>query len=186
MMELLCVTGNSNKAREVADILSRYGIEVRQADLDLPEVQSDSVEEVARLFAAEAYGRLKAPLIVEDAGLFIEALKGFPGAYSAYVFRTIGNGGILKLMEGLSQREATFRSAIAYCGEGAKVRVFVGEAPGEIALRDRGTYWGFDPIFIPREGDGRTYAEMGKEVKDGISHRRKALDKLAAYLRTTR
>ncbi len=182
-MKIFFVTGNRHKVFEARQILSELevDVELEAIDLKLKERQLDEVEEVAAEAVREAYEVLKAPVMVEDAGLFIKALRGFPGPYSSYVYRTIGNMGILKLMEGVTDREATFKSAIAYCDRPSEVKVFVGEVLGDIALSERGDGWGFDPIFIPREGDGRTYAEMGP-LKNKVSHRRRALEKLARYL----
>jgi XTP/dITP diphosphohydrolase len=181
-MRLYCITGNLEKAGEIKDVLSKYGVEVVHVDLKLVEIQSDSLEEIAKSSAIEAYEMLKKPLIVEDSGLFVESLGGFPGPFSSYVFKTLGNRGLLKLMKGLKNRKATFKSIIAYCEKGENPTIFTGKALGEIALKERGHHWGFDPIFIPAEGDGRTYAEMGMLEKNKISHRRKALDQLARHL----
>ncbi|RLF13222.1 MAG: non-canonical purine NTP pyrophosphatase, RdgB/HAM1 family [Thermoprotei archaeon] len=178
------VTGNPHKAREAMSILRELGVNVEVRILKVVEVQADDIVEIASFRAHRAYEVIREPLIVEDAGLFIEELKGFPGPYSSYVFKTIGNKGILKLMKDVSNRRAVFRSAVAL-HDGDRVTVFIGETWGVIAREARGDSWGFDPIFEPDEGGGLTYGEMTSDVKNRISHRRRALEKLASYILRT-
>lgn len=175
---MLFVTGNPHKVKEAEEIL---GIKVRQKSIRLPEIRAETVEEVAKRKAEDAYKILRKPLIVEDSGLFIEALNGFPGVCSAYVFKKIGIKGILKLMEGFKNRRAEFRCAVGYVtSKGAKV--FVGVAKGAIAQRAKGKEgFGYDPIFIPH-GSKKTYAE-GIGLKNLSSHRHNALKQLALYMR---
>ncbi|MCE4604665.1 MAG: XTP/dITP diphosphatase [Aeropyrum sp.] len=174
------VTGNEGKFREASRILGEYGIEARQARLVKVEIQSDRLEDIALKAARIAYVQLRRPLIVEDAGLFIDSLRGFPGPYSDYVYRTIGIEGILNLLQGRG-RSACFRSAVAYVAPMAE-KVFSGEVCGRIAEEPRGSEgFGFDPIFIP-EGYSQTFAELGIGVKNRVSHRAQALRKLASWL----
>ena len=92
-------------------------------------------------------GKLKTPLIVDDTGFSIDALNGFPGPYAAYVLNTIGNTGILKLMEGVTDRRARFTTAIAYADEQG-IQVFTGTIEGRITTSPRGSGgFGYDPIF---------------------------------------
>ena len=175
------VTGNRHKVEEARKILERYGVELIQAEARKLEIQSESLEEIALTAARYAYLQLKKPLIVEDAGLFIEALNGFPGPYSSYVYKKIGVEGVLKLMEGVSNRRACFKAVIAYVAPGVE-RVFTGEACGWVAREARGSGgFGFDPIFVP-EGEDRTFAEMGLEEKNRLSHRSKAFQRLGEWL----
>jgi XTP/dITP diphosphohydrolase len=165
------VTGNANKAAEVAAFF-QGSVEIIHVSLDLPEYRSDDVGEIARGKAQYAYSQLKTPLIVDDTGFFIDALKGFPGPYAAYVLHSIGNTGILKLMEGIPDRTARFITAIAFADERG-VHVFKGTIDGHItyALRGKGGF-GYDPIF---DVEGRTLAEISLEEKSRISHRARAL-----------
>lgn len=181
-MRIYFATGNEGKFREAEEVLSRYGIEVEMVDLDYPEIQSDSLEEIAVGGVRWCVERLMEPVFVEDSGLFVDALNGFPGPYSAYVFDTIGNEGILKLMEGVEDRSARFLSVVAFCEPGGKPVTFTGEVRGRIAEEERGEEgFGFDPIFVP-EGDRRTFAEMGVQEKCKISHRTRALERFAEWL----
>lgn len=179
------VTGNVHKFDEARSILAKLGIAVGMLQVKGIELQSDSLVEIAEASAREAFNRSHLPVIVEDAGLFIEALKGFPGPYAAYVYKTIGNRGVLKLMEGEDARKAVFRSAIAYCDNEAEAPViFEGEAAGEVTVKDRRgsgkSGFGFDPIFKP-SGRRKTFAQMSLEEKNGFSHRAKAVRKFAEW-----
>ncbi|MEM4367007.1 MAG: XTP/dITP diphosphatase [Candidatus Anstonellales archaeon] len=175
---MLFITGNPGKAKEAREIL---GIRIVQKDIGLQEIRADRVEDVAQRKAEDAYSILKKPLIVEDSGLFIKALNGFPGTCSSYVFKTIGIKGILKLMEGVKDRKAEFRCAVGYASSKG-IKVFVGTTEGSIALHPKGKNgFGFDPIFIP-EGSKKTYAES-IVLKNLSSHRHNALKQLALYMR---
>ena len=177
------VTRNINKFNEAKLVLAEFGITTAMLNIEAIEIQNDDLEEIAKTSALDAAKKCNLPIIVEDAGLFIKALNGFPGPYSAYVNKTIGFNGILKLMEGITNREAYFESVIAYYESGMNTPIcFHGRVDGSIALEARGeSGFGFDPIFIPSEGNGRTFAEMGTEKKNEFSHRAKALRKFAEW-----
>jgi XTP/dITP diphosphohydrolase len=149
------------------------------------EVQNDNIENIARLSAIDAASKTNLPVIVEDAGLFIDALNGFPGPYSSYVYRTIGKEGIIKLLEGVNNREAHFKSVVAFCDPKCNVICFEGIVKGKIAMEPRGNSgFGFDPIFEPAEQPGKTFGEMSIENKNRFSHRGKALRKFAEWYGT--
>ncbi len=146
------------------------------------EIQSDDVVKVAKFASADAAKKYDRPLIVEDTGLFIETLGGFPGPYASFVFRSIGLKAILRLLgEAEDRRRATFRSAVAYCEPGGEPRVFCGSIGGAIAKRAAGRGgFGFDPIFIPA-GRELTLAQMGIDEKCRISHRAAAVTKFGEW-----
>jgi XTP/dITP diphosphohydrolase len=178
-------TGNIHKFNEALVVLAEYGLAAGMLRMKGTEIQSDSLKEIAATSAVGAFKKAHLPLIVEDAGLFLDALNGFPGPYAAYVYKTIENGGILKLMDGVQNRKATFRSAIAYCDtETGKTVCFEGETKGEITTRERmlsfESAFGFDPIFQP-DGSSRTFAEMTLKEKNGVSHRAQAIRKFAEW-----
>lgn len=174
-MALIFVTGNRYKFEEISEIVADRGIKIQMKDLPCKEIQADKIEEVACQSAVDACNLLGKPCFVEDAGLFVSALRGFPGPCSSYVFRTIGNNGLLKLMVNTKNRRAEFRSAISYCEPNSEPMTFTGNVVGKIALKTRGSHgFGFDPIFIPGEGDGRTFGEMTIAEKGAISHRSRA------------
>ena len=182
------VTNNFNKFDEARRVLGQHGIAVGMLRVKTAEIQSDRLEEIAQASVIEAFRNCNLPVIVEDAGLFIEALRGFPGPYAAYVYKTIGNAGLVKLMENVENRNAKFQSAIAYCDGHSAPVCFEGEAAGRIASDEiwgkLKTGFGFDPIFQP-EGSKKTFAEMTIEEKNGFSHRAKAICKFAEWYTTT-
>jgi XTP/dITP diphosphohydrolase len=183
-------TGNVNKFNEARRVLAGYGIAVGMLRAKTAEIQSANLKEIAQTSAQDAFKRCHLSIIVEDAGLFIDALRGFPGPYAAYVYKTIGNKGLLKLMENVEDRKATFQSAIAYCDSysGAPV-CFEGEAAGKITTEERRgngkSGFGFDPIFQP-DGSAKAFAEMTIEEKNGFSHRAKAIRKFAEWYKKLR
>lgn len=170
------VTSNPGKWREFQELLLTSGIDPEWIRARLTEIQSDDLEDIVRASAIEAAKLYGGDLLIEDAGLFIDSLKGFPGPYSSYVYSKLGCEGLLKLLSGVTDRSAYFFSAICYVSERLELRIFKGKCSGRIASEVRGTGgFGFDPIFIPLEGDGRTFAEMSLQEKNAISHRSKAL-----------
>ncbi|MGC9170034.1 MAG: XTP/dITP diphosphatase [Thermoproteus sp.] len=180
-MRIYLATSNPHKVAEARHVLGEYSIEVEQKDVEKLEIQADDVEAVAEVAARRLCELGEELVAVEDAGLYIDALNGFPGPYSEYVYRTLGIAGILKLMAGVENRSAHFKSAVAICVEGS-VKVFAGIAEGFIIGEPRGSGgFGFDPIFVPA-GHTKTFAEMSLEEKSALSHRGKAFRALAEWL----
>jgi XTP/dITP diphosphohydrolase len=179
-------TANVNKFNEARRILGGYGVAVGMLKLKGDEIQSDSLQEIAEKSVLNAYRKSSMPIFVEDAGLFIDTLSGFPGPYAAYAYKTIHNSGILKLMEGVADRRGTFRSVISYCDETTLCTPisFQGESKGEITIVERKVQgksgFGFDPIFQPA-GSSKTFAEMTINEKNGYSHRADAIRKFAEW-----
>lgn len=170
------VTGNSGKFVEASGIFG----DLVQKNIGYTEIQADTLEEVAAFGMKEVLQRLQGPVMLEDAGLFVEALGGFPGVYSAYVQKTIGNEGMLRLMKGVEGRRAFFRSVVAYAEPGQETRMFAGDVYGQIGFEARGTKgFGYDPIFYV--GD-RSMGEMELEEKNRISHRAKSMRALKEWL----
>ncbi len=183
-MKLRFVTSNNGKVQEAQARLAPLGIDVVGTRRELEEIQADTIEKVARHKARQLFGKVKPPFFIEDAGLHIDALQGFPATYSRYVFRTLGLDGILKLLQGKTgdERRAHFLAVIAYVDPSRRVRTFTGRADGRIADRPRGTNgFGYDPIFIA-DGTGETFAELDSQEKGNRSHRGRALDQLAQHL----
>jgi XTP/dITP diphosphohydrolase len=165
------VTSNTNKAREVAEFFGGL-LDVCHVPLDIPELRSDDVAEISKQKAQYAFDHLLTPLIVDDTSFSIDALNGFPGPYAAYVLHSIGNEGILKIMQNVKNRNAHFTTVIAFADEHG-VRHFPGTIHGRIITGPRGSGgFGYDPIF---EVEGRTLAELPFEEKSRISHRALAL-----------
>jgi XTP/dITP diphosphohydrolase len=182
MKTIFFVTGNKGKAAEATTKLRPLGVKVVQKDLGYPEVQADSLEEVAQYGVTYVRERFDKAFMLEDAGLCIDALQGFPGVYSKYMFFTIGLPGILRLLDGVKNKSAIFRSVYAYSEPGKKPIIVVGECTGTITTERRGTQgFGYDPIFIPK-GVSKTFGEMSMDEKNRYSHRAKALEKLLLVL----
>ena len=182
-------TNNINKFNEARRVLGEFKIAVGMLRAKSFEIQSDSLEEIAKASVIDAFHRCNLPIIVEDAGLFVDALKGFPGPFAAYVYRTIGNRGLLRLMENVRDRRGRFESVIAYfSGEVKEPVCFSGVVLGKIALSERRKSaemgFGFDPLFIPSEGM-KTFAEMSVEEKNRSSHRANAFRMFAEWYKTS-
>ena len=182
------VSTNVHKYLEAREVVASYGLSLAFLRDDVPELQGDDVVEVAIHGARWAADKWDLPVLVEDTGLFIEALGGFPGPYASYVLRTIGLEGVLKLLGGVEDRRAYFKTALAFCdGRGAEPIVFTGEAWGRVALEARGTGgFGYDPIFVPDGGGGRTFAEMSRSEKNALSHRGKAFRAFSEWFKSYR
>ncbi len=177
------VTGNLHKFNEARRVLSRYKIATAMLKkVEAIEMQDDSIEKVAEASVLDAAEKCNLPVLVEDAGMFIDALNGFPGPYASYVYRTIGNDGVLKLMEGVANRRAAFKSAIAFACPGTdKPTLFSCEVEGQIIKQKKGNLgFGFDPVFKP-SASRKTFAEMSVEEKNKFSHRASALRKFAQW-----
>jgi XTP/dITP diphosphohydrolase len=180
---LYFMTSNESKYREVKNLALEFGIDIKILKANKIEIQSQKIEEIVKTAAILAYQHFKVPLILEDTGLFIEALNGFPGPYSSYVYNTIGCEGIIKLMEGIKNRNAKFATYVCYIDSSSLI-VFSGEIEGTISNEIRGKDgFGFDPIFIPK-GSYKSFGEMTLEEKNKISHRASAFRKLFSYLAT--
>lgn len=175
-------TSNRGKLEEARAILAPFGISVEGYDGKGVEIQADTTSEVASQAsrgAAKAAGRA---VLVEDAGLYVESLKGFPGPYSAYAFKTIGVSGIMALLRPSPRRRAArFVSSLAYCEPLGEPVLFEGSALGRIAMRPRGTKgFGFDPIFVP-DGGRKTFGELTIGEKSAVSHRADSMKKFAKW-----
>jgi len=168
------VTSNANKWQEAQRIL---GSPLERVELDLPELQAETVSAVALAKAKSAYAALARPVIVEDAGIEIAGLGGFPGPFIKYWEKLGGLRSICRAADGLADRRVRAICALGICSdEGADV--VVGSVSGLLSLSPRGeSGFGWDAIFVP-EGEGRTFGEMTAQEKDARSHRRRAWELL--------
>jgi XTP/dITP diphosphohydrolase len=204
------LTSNQGKLAEAAHHFANIGIAVQA--LEVPdgtviEPQASDLETVAEAKLRQALGHLPhvgAMVMVEDAGLFVESLDGFPGVYSSYVHETVGNQGMIRLLGHLQSddpvmakrlRSASFH-AVAALWDGERVLLGKGECKGSIASEIQGDGgFGYDPIFIPADLDddgepltpdvlgtvsthGKTFGAVDVELKHRFSHRRRALEDL--------
>src|SRR5688500_17901494 len=179
------VTGNAGKARELREMLAPLGVEVVQDARGYPEVQADTLAEVAEAGARHLLASgLRPPFLLEDSGLFVAALRGFPGVYSRHALDTIGCAGLLRLLADVEResRSAAFQAHLLYVDGAGRLHGFDGACPGRIADRAAGAGgFGFDPVFAPR-GHDRTFAEMDGAEKSALSHRGQAVRAFLAFL----
>lgn len=179
-MEVAFATSNPHKLKEANTVGESYGVSFRQIGIDYPEIRADEVTTVAEEGARYCFEKTGQPVVVDDTGLYIEALNGFPGAYSAYVFSKIGCKGILRLLINSPERRAYFVSAVGYCDTNG-VKVFKGVVSGSITEDINGPeIFGYDPIFVP-EGSAKTFAE-DLNNKDQVSHRRKSFEQFCRWI----
>ena len=184
--ELWFATSNEHKFEEARLALKGLGIVIRRLPTKGTELQSDDLGEIARNSAVTTFEKARRPLFVEDTGLFVSALGGFPGPYASYVNRTVGPASLIALLKGVRNRRASFVSSVAYCSADSGVRLFEGRLRGRISESVRGTNgFGFDPVFLP-VGGRRTLAEMSLREKAAISHRSSALRALGGWLESRR
>ncbi|RYY39431.1 MAG: RdgB/HAM1 family non-canonical purine NTP pyrophosphatase [Chitinophagaceae bacterium] len=190
-MDLIFATNNAHKVEELrAALPPGFGIRsLTEAGIhrDIPEPH-DTLEANAREKAVVIHDLTGGDCFSEDTGLEVAALNGAPGVHSA---RYSGNdrspsansSKLLSELAGNADRSARFRTVICLCLKGS-FHEFEGICPGHIAENPRGTGgFGYDPVFVPEGGDGRCFAEMSLAEKNRFSHRRKALDKLVAFLK---
>ena len=179
--KLSFVTGNIHKVNELQEMVPK-DIEVEHIDYDYIEIQADELEDVASFGAKISSEHLKKAVIVEDSGIFIDSLNGFPGPYSSYVFKKIGNEGILKLMAGVDDRKATFKSIIGFYNPKIQKEpiLFSGSVVGKISEEIKGKNgFGYDPIFCLNK---KTFGEISLKEKNKLSHRKKSFEKLLNWI----
>jgi XTP/dITP diphosphohydrolase len=177
-MEICFATSNLHKLEEAEKIL---GFPLKQASIDIPEIQSLDVKKVAEDKARKAYEILKRPVIAEDTGLYLKGWGGFPGAFVAWVVNTMGVEKFCNMAKG---QEVTAMACVAY-HDGTSVMAFCGRIKGRIADKPMGRKrFDWDRIFIPA-GETRTFAQMKLVEKNRISHRTKAFRKLKKYIKSS-
>ena len=182
MKKITYVTGNWSKIMSAKNILEPLRIEVDNVKMETTEIQADTVEEVAMHSAKEASDKLKCAVLKNDTGLYVEALGGFPGPYTHYVDERLGEDGLLKLLEGVDNRNACFMEAFAYCEYGKDTIVFKSITKGKIAKEKSGTYgWSWDFIFIP-DGYDKTMGNFPDEERCYVWNT-DAYTELANYLK---
>lgn len=168
---LVFVTSNDGKRREAEAVL---GFALDHRGLDLVEPQSLDVHDVVRSKAAAAYELIDAPVLVEDTALELLGLGGFPGPLIRWLLASVGPDGISRMAAAFGDPRAVVR-CVTCATDGTETVVGEGVVFGTIAREPRGAGgFGWDSVFIPDDGDGRTYGEMENEEKNAISHRYKA------------
>ena len=165
MKKIVYVTGNWAKIASAKKHLEPLGFEIENIKMQTTEIQADTMREVAVFSAKEASEKLGCDVLKNDTGLCVEVLNGFPGPYTHYVEDTLGEDGLLKLLEGVENRKAYFVESLAYCELGKEPIVFESKTYGTIAREKSGTYgWSWDYIFIP-DGETLTLANFEDEKR---------------------
>jgi XTP/dITP diphosphohydrolase len=181
--ELFFVTTNKHKVAEVQEILKKWQIKVIQIDQKYSEDHDDSMEEISKKAAKMLCEEQKKTLAVEDTGFFFEAYDNFPGPLSKFIAATIGYEGIMRLLQGKT-RTGYAKTVVGYCIPGKEPVIFEGIMKGRISENvydlDK-DIMPYERIFIP-DGYDVTLSRLPREVKNTISHRKKAFEKLATYL----
>jgi non-canonical purine NTP pyrophosphatase (RdgB/HAM1 family) len=168
---LVFVTSNDGKRREAEAVL---GFALDHRGLELVEPQSLDVHEVVRSKAAAAFEAISAPVLVEDTALELLGLGGFPGPLIRWLLASVGPEGITRMAHAFGDPRAVVR-CVACAADGPEMVYGEGVVLGAIAPDPRGAGgFGWDSVFIPDDGDGRTYGEMDDDEKNAISHRKKA------------
>ena len=202
MKRIVFATNNQHKLQEIRDILgSSYEVVSLKeigCDVDIPET-GNTLEENALQKAQYVYDHYHVSCFADDTGLEVEALDGAPGVHSARYAEGTDHDSeanmakLLRELDGKENRQARFRTVICYiekqvvcpcgCTSIKKIHQFEGIVNGHIATEKHGTEgFGYDPIFVP-EGYDQSFAELGEEIKNGISHRARAVAKLVEYLK---
>jgi XTP/dITP diphosphohydrolase len=182
------ITGNNFKFQEVFEFFKKMKVkyDLIQRDIKTTEIQAETLKNVALYKLNSVKHKVEGSFFVEDAGFFVDIpLKGFPGIYSSYVLKTIGNEGIIKLINDFDVSVAHFSAVFAlYFKPIDKTLFFEGMIEGKVSTTIKGKGgFGFDPIFIPNIIPDKTFAELSTDEKNKISHRGQALGKLSEFLR---
>jgi inosine triphosphate pyrophosphatase len=179
------VTGNKKKLEEIKQILSTgsdISYEITNQKLDLPELQG-TPEEIAKEKCRQAAKQVNGPVFTEDTSLCFNALNGLPGPYIKWFLEQCGHDGLNKMLDGFDDRSAYAQTIVAYTtGPDEEVYIFHGRTNGRIVSPRGSLDFGWDPVFQPDEGEGKTYAEMSKEFKNKISHRGRSFEKFRTFL----
>ena len=188
-MRLVCASANPKKVAEIARLLPQWVQLLPRPDhVGDVEETAPTLEGNAIIKAVEIANAAEEWAIADDTGLEVTALSGAPGVRSA---RFAGENAsdaenrtlLLEQLDGVADRSARFRTVVALVNSTGEMHLVSGECAGSISETERGDFgFGYDSIFVPADGDGRTFAEMSAEEKDAMSHRGRALAQLPALL----
>ena len=179
-MRIAFITSNEAKFAEARDVCNANGIDLYHISFEYDEPRADDCITVVRKSVEILKNRHNFPFIIEDSGLFINALNGFPGPYSAWAYKKIGLDGILRLMEGVGDRSCYFVSAVGFY-DGENTHVFDGRVDGTLSTEVRGSEgFGYDPLFIPKDYKF-TFSE-NMSLKRKLSHRTMAIKKFVEHV----
>lgn len=180
-LELLFVTSNRYKVKEAEEILASYGIKVKGLDIKIEELQTEDADRLVKDKVLKAFKIVGRPLLVEHTGLYLSHLNGLPGGLTQLFWDRLKADRFCELFGTTADTSVTARTVIGYV-DGRTRRTFHGEAVGRVAESPRGPRgFQWDCCFIP-DGQTETYAELGRERKNEISMRRRALETFASLL----
>ncbi len=187
--QLVSATANPHKMAEIAAILDGL-VDVLPRPAEVPDVVEDAgtLEGNARLKAAAICAAAGLPAVSDDTGLFVDALDGAPGVDTAYYAGPTATyaenrAKLLCQLDGVANRSARFRTVVMVVYPDGTELAVEGVCEGMIATRERGERgFGYDPVFMPIEGGGRTFSEMSDVEKNAVSHRGRAFAALVAAL----
>ena len=175
------ITSNKHKFDEIREVFNKAGIQIEWLKLKYDELQEDFTESISYKSALSLKGIIDGNFFLEDTGLYIRSLSGFPGPYSSFVSKTISNDGLLKLLEA-KDRSAYFKTVVSLCVD-RRILQFGGILNGKIAETPSGENgFGFDPVFIP-DGLNKTLADIGIKEKNEFSHRSRAIKSVILFLK---
>lgn len=177
-MEITFVTGSQNKYDEAKQIIP----DLEHREIDLVEVQGIDPKPIIAHKLEEAKKVLQGNIVVEDISLYFDSLVGLPGPLIKWFMKTIGNDGLVKIVESFGNQKATAKCIVGLSKEDGSVEFFEGTIDGEIVKPRGDNGFGWDPIFLPTGWD-KTFAEMTQEEKNEISMRKIAFQKLSDYLK---
>lgn len=176
LKDLVVVTSNIGKVGEINYIL---GANYKVSTINIPEIQSLDLDEVITAKAKVAWQKIKKPVLVTDVSLEIEGLGGLPGPFVKFFLKTLGAEETVKLVKGSRRTKVTDAVAIY---DGKTLKIFKGTILGKVVPYAKGTNgFGFDFVFVP-DSYNKTWAQMPSSLKNKISHRALALQKLKKYL----
>lgn len=188
VQDIVFVTGNANKLKEVQMILSEESSKINliNESLDLEELQDIDLKAIAVAKCKQATSILgpRKPVFVEDTALVFDEFNGLPGAYIKWFVKSMGLTKIVKMLEPFENKGGDAITTIAFADENGEFYTFQGVTKGTIVPSRGPTTFGWDSIFQPTESEGKTYAEMEKAEKNLISHRGRAFAEFKQFLST--
>ncbi|MEI6199322.1 MAG: RdgB/HAM1 family non-canonical purine NTP pyrophosphatase [Actinomycetota bacterium] len=188
-MRIVCASANPHKVEEFARMLPSW-VDLAPRPSDMGDIDEDAptLEGNAIIKAVEIANHASEWAIADDTGLEVDALNGAPGVRSArfageHATDAENRALLLSKLDGLTNRSARFRTVVALVSSKGDIHFVGGECVGTIAESERGDGgFGYDSLFIPADGDGRTFAEMTGSEKDAVSHRGRAISQLPELL----
>ena len=177
-MNLHFVTSNSNKFRELSELLEWN---ISRVELDLQEIQTTDLDELVNFKLRQAYEHVQAPVIVEDTSLYFEAWNELPGPLVKLFLKNISLSGMVKALDEFNNKSACAVCCLGFTKDGKRMQLFEGKIKGVIVNPRGSQHFGWDAIFLP-EGHQQTFGEMSPKEKHQISPRGVAVKEFNHFL----